>query len=91
MKIQGLSFAVLLIGVQQVHAEDLLPTAPGTSWEYAMIQEARKGISFPGLKPDADGKVRLPVTYRIGDEQTINGKKVRKFEMHRAGVLANTD
>lgn len=56
-----------------------------------MVQEGGKGVSFSGLKPDADGKVRLPVTCRIGDEQTIDGKACRKFEMHRAGVLANTD
>lgn len=91
MKILGRSFAFLLLSVQQAFAEDLLPTAPGTSWEYEMIQEAGKGVSFSGLKPDADGKVRLPVTYRIGDEQTIDGKAVRKFEMHRAGVVTNTD
>lgn len=90
MKICARSLAFLFLS-GPAFAEDLLPTAPGTSWEYEMTQEAGKGVSFSDLKPDPDGKVRLPVTYRIGDEQTIDGKVVRKFEMHRAGVLANTD
>ena len=91
MRIRAPAFGLLFISVQSVLAEDLLPAAPGTSWEYEMVQEAGKGVSFSDLKPDADGKVRLPVTYRIGDEETVDGKAVRKFEMHRAGVLANTD
>ena len=81
----------IVFAVEMARAEPLLTTTEGTSWRYEMVQEVAKGISLSEVKPDADGKVRLPVTYRIGEEQKIDGKSLRKFEMHRAGVLANTD
>lgn len=73
------------------HAEPLLPTAEGTSWLFQMTQELGKGVTFSDLKADADGKVHLPVTYRVGGEQTVDGKQLHKYEMHRAGVVSNTD
>jgi hypothetical protein len=61
------------------------------SWQYNMTQEAGKGINFPDSKPDADGKVRAAVTYRIDGTQNVDGKDLLKFEMHRAGAVTNTD
>jgi hypothetical protein len=72
-------------------ASPIIPTAPGTAWRYDMTQEASGGLSVPDGKPDADGKIRLPVLYRIGGTENIDGKELLKFEMHRAGVITNTD
>jgi hypothetical protein len=56
-----------------------------------MTQELGKGVTTPDLKPDPDGKIHLTVTYRVGGEQTVDGKQLRKYEMLRPGVLSNTD
>jgi hypothetical protein len=69
----------------------LIPTADGTSWRYNMIEEIGNGLNIPDAKPDADGKIRLQVLYRIGGTENVDGKDLLKFEMHRAGVITNTD
>jgi hypothetical protein len=74
-----------------VRATPLIPTADGTSWRYNMTEEIGKGLSIPEAKPDADGKIRLPVLYRINGTENVDGKDLLKFEMHRAGVITNTD
>ena len=72
-------------------AEQLIPTADGTSWQYQMTQEAGEGLRLQDLTPAADGKVHLLVTYRIDGATNIDGKDLLKFEMHRDGVVTNTD
>jgi hypothetical protein len=74
-----------------VSAEQLIPTAPGMAWRYNMTQEVDPGLSVPDGKPDPDGKIRFPVVYRIEGTEKIDGKELLKFEMHRAGVITNTD
>ncbi len=56
-----------------------------------MIEEIGNGLNIPDAKPDADGKIRLQVLYRIGGTENVDGKDLLKFEMHRAGVITNTD
>jgi hypothetical protein len=56
-----------------------------------MIQEVGKGLRVPDLKTDADGKIRQSVLYRIAGMENVDGKELLKFEMHRAGVVTNTD
>ena len=56
-----------------------------------MIEEIGNGLDIPDAKPDADGKIRLQVLYRIGGTENVDGKDLLKFEMHRAGVITNTD
>src|SRR5215831_18175278 len=68
-----------------------MPTAPGTSWRYNMIEEVGKGLYVPNVKADADGKIRLPVLYRLEGTENVDGKDLLKFEMHRAGIITNTD
>ena len=68
-----------------------MPTADGTSWRYNMTEEIGKGLKIPDAKPDADGKIRLRVLYRINGTENVDGKDLLKFEMHRAGVITNTD
>jgi hypothetical protein len=69
----------------------IIPTADGTSWRYNMTEEVGKGLDIRDIKPDADGKIRQPVLYRIDGTENVDGKDLLKFEMHRAGVLTNTD
>ena len=74
-----------------VFGGELLPTADGTSWRYNMTEEIGKGLDVQHAKPDADGKIRLPVLYRINGTENIDGKDLLKFEMHRGGAITNTD
>src|SRR6266446_6919260 len=71
--------------------QELTPTAPGTGWRYKMTEEAGKGLRIPNSKADATGTVRVSVLYRIAGTENIDGKELLKFEMHRAGVVTNTD
>jgi hypothetical protein len=70
---------------------ELIPTADGTSWRYNMTEEIGKGLDVQHAKADADGKIRLPVLYRINGTENIDGKDLLKFEMHRGGAITNTD
>jgi hypothetical protein len=56
-----------------------------------MTEEIGKGLNIPDAKLDADDKIRLPVLYRINGAENVDGKDLLKFEMHRAGVITNTD
>jgi hypothetical protein len=72
-------------------AAPIIPTAPGMTWRYNMTQEMDHGLSVPDVKPDPDGKIRTAVVYRIEGTENVDGKELLKFEMHRAGVITNTD
>jgi len=72
-------------------AAPLIPINPGTTWRYSMTEELGKGLTISNLKSDADGKVRLPVLYRLNGTEDVDGKELLKFEMHRAGSITNTD
>jgi hypothetical protein len=83
--------ALYFVTTVSAAAAALIPTADGTSWRYNMTEDIGKGLSIPGAKLDADGKIRLPVLYRINGTDNVDGKDLLKFEMHRAGVITNTD
>jgi hypothetical protein len=72
-------------------AAPIVPTTPGTTWRYNMTQEMDHGLSVPDARPDRDGKIRAPVLYRIEGTENVDGEELLKFEMHRAGVITNTD
>jgi hypothetical protein len=74
-----------------VLADPIIPTTNGMTWEYAMTEEAGAGLAFSNPRPDEDGKARLTVFYRIDGTRKVDGKNLLKFEMHRAGVITNTD
>ncbi len=80
-----------LLGVASIAAGALIPIREGTTWQYNMTQEVGEGIKVPNAKPDADGKIRVPVTYHIAGTQKVDGKNLIEFEMHRDGVVTNTD
>ena len=83
--------AVCCFGLGSVLASPVIPTAPGTTWRYNMTEEVGKGLNVPNIKADADGKIRLPVSYRLEGTEDVDGKDLLKFEMHRAGTITNTD
>jgi len=56
-----------------------------------MTEEVGKGFSLSNLRADTDGKIRLPVLYRVEGTENVDGKNLLKFEMHRAGAITNTD
>ena len=56
-----------------------------------MTEELGKGLTISNLKPDAYGRVRLPVLYRLDGMEDVDRKQLLKFEMHRAGSITNTD
>jgi len=89
MKISILLVMPLLFA--EICNAELVPTTEGTSWRYNMTEEIGKGLNVPDIKADADGKIRVPVLYRIGGTENFEGKDLLKFEMHRAGVITNTD
>ncbi len=72
-------------------AAPIIPTTPGMAWRYNMTQEVIAGLSVPDVKPDPDGKFRATVMYRMEGTENVDGKELLKFEMHRAGVITNTD
>jgi len=86
-----ITLILIAVPLAFVSAEPLIPTADGTSWPYQMTEEAGEGLRLPNLTPGADGKVHLLVTYRIDGATNIDGKDLLKFEMHRDGVVTNTD
>src|ERR1044071_6953503 len=89
--VRSLCVALYCLGLSSIFAAPVIPTAPGTSWRYNMTEEIGKGLNLPNVKADADGKIRVPVLYRLEGTEDVNGKELLKFEMHRAGTITNTD
>src|SRR5262252_1556470 len=89
--VRNICAAVCFFGLSSVFAAPVIPIAPGTSWRYNMTEEIGKGLNVPDVKTDADGKIRLPVLYRLEGTEEVDGKDLLKFEMHRAGTITNTD
>lgn len=89
--VKNVCVAVCCVGLSSVFGAPVIPTAPGTSWRYNMTEEMGKGLNIPNVKADADGKIRLPVLYRLEGIEDVDGKDLLKFEMHRAGTVTNTD
>lgn len=81
-------YAIALL-CAMARAGSIQPTAPGTTWKYLMTQEFGAGVRAddPAVKPDADGKVRLPVTITVTGSEKIDGVEVHKFEMRRQDSL----
>ena len=83
--------AICFLSIASAPAAPIIPTAPGTTWRYNMTQEVSAGLNVPDVKPDPDGKFRTTVVYRLEGTEDIDGKELLKFEMHRRGVITNTD
>ena len=83
--------AICCFGLSSVFGAPVIPIEPGTTWRYNMTEEIGKGLDLSNVKTDADGKIRLPVLYRLEGTEDIDGKELLKFEMHRADTITNTD
>jgi hypothetical protein len=90
-KMKIATLIVMALPFSALCAGELIPTTDGTTWRYNMTEEIGKGLDIPDAKVDLDGRIRLPVLYRIGGKENVDGKDLFKFEMHRAGVITNTD
>lgn len=71
--------AALLLAAVSVHADQLLPTAEGTSWEYDSTE------TLTGAAP-----VRSIVTVRA-TRQLSDGKEIVKLESRSGGVVSKTE
>src|SRR3954454_3337194 len=89
--VRKIGVVVCCFGLSSVFAAPVVPTAPGTTWRYNMTEESGKGLNVASLKADADGRIRMPVLYRLEGTEDVDGKDLLKFEMHRAGTITNTD
>ena len=89
--VRSLCVTLCSFGLSSVFAAPVIPIAPGTSWRYNMTEEIGKGLNLSNAKADADGKIRLPVLYRLEGTEDVDGKDLLKFEMHRADTITNTD
>ena len=89
--VRNLCAAVWCFGLTSVFAAPVVPIAPGTTWRYNMTEEIGKGLDLSNTKTGPDGKIRLPVLYRLEGTENIDGKELLKFEMHRADTITNTD
>src|SRR5438552_5233206 len=75
------------------HAGPILPMTEGTTWKYEMTQEFGEGVklSDASIKPEADGKVHLPVIVFVAGREKIDNAEAHKFEMHRQGAVQITE
>jgi hypothetical protein len=89
--VRSLCVAACCFALSSIFAAPVIPTAPGTTWRYNMTEEIGKGLNVSNVKADADGKIRLPVLYRLDGTEDVDGKNLLKFEMHRGGTITNTD
>jgi hypothetical protein len=89
--VRNLLVVICCFGLGSVFGAPIIPIAPGTTWRYKMTEEIGKGLNVPDVKTDPDGKIRLPVLYRLDGTEAADGKDLLKFEMHRAGTITNTD
>ncbi len=89
--VRKICVAAYFFSIAYAFGSPLIPTAPGTTWRYNMIQEVSAGLDVHDIKPDPDGKFRTAVVYRVEGTENLDGKELLKFEMHRAGIITNTD
>ncbi len=84
-------FAVAPIAAAEVkHPRELLPLTPGTVWRYTFTQEFGRNIRPnlpPGMKLDADGKLRATLTKRATKTDNVG----TQIETRRNNVLVEEE
>jgi len=89
---QVTSAILSLLGVVVASTPELvIPTENGTTWEYNMTEEAGRGVRLADAEQREAGTLHTAVAYRIDGTRVVDGKMLLQFEMHRAGLLTNTD
>jgi len=84
-------FVLAVFPLAFVSGAPLIPTADGTTWLYEMTQETGTDFTLSDAKVGPDGRVHALAAYRISGTQEVDGQNFLKFEMHRGGVITNTD
>jgi hypothetical protein len=84
---------VLLTAVPLVvsAADQLIPTDDGTTWLYELTEEAGAKFAFAPGTAGPDGKIHRLAAYRLSGIENLDGQRLLKFEMHRDGIVTNTD
>jgi hypothetical protein len=80
--------AISVLTLAQVFGEELIPTAPGTSWNYEMIQ---RNMSNSLDLNESTKPEHLSVSYRIGGTLKTDNNEFIKLELYRGNALASTD
>jgi hypothetical protein len=74
-----------------IAAKPLIPTEDGTTWLYDLTDESGEEFAFAPNTAGPDGKIHRVTAYRIHGTQQASGKNLLRFEMHRDGIVTNTD
>lgn len=80
--------ALVLIPLVCGAAEQLLPTAEGTTWNYDLVQE-RPSDSLDLTEPNEEE--HFAVTYRLGGSEKIDNKDLRRLEIYRGDTVDSID
>src|SRR5207245_1837337 len=72
-------------------SDELIPTDDGTTWQYELTEEAGTKFAFAPGTAGPDGKIHRPAAYRISGIENLDGQRFFRFEMHRDGLVTNTD
>src|SRR3954453_20927059 len=86
MKLAAVIF--LLAPIFAVAADDIFPTAEGTTWKYQLVQE-RQSPSADLTEPNEEEQ--LAVTYRLGGVEKIDNLELRRLEIYRGDALEHVD
>ncbi len=73
-----------------IFAAPIVPTDDGMTWRYKMTEETGEGFRIAGVTAEQD-QLQLPVIYRRSGARDVDGKSLLAFEMHRGGLVTNTD
>jgi len=81
-----------IIGVVVLSSpEQIMPANQGMTWHYNMIEESGPSVRLSDESDREAGILQAKVVYRMDGTEELDGKKMLKFEMHRAGRITNTD
>lgn len=75
---------LLFLALAHARAQEIVPAATGTWWEYELIEE-----NTPAGKPKTEG--RSPVIVRVAETQKLDGKNLLKFETVRNNVVSKAE
>ena len=84
MTYRCLALALAICPLTCAAAEQLMPTAEGTTWNYEMVQE-KPNDSFDLTEPNEEE--HFQVTYRLGGVEKIDNKDLRRLEIYRGDTL----
>ena len=83
-----LALLVLLAPPIAVGAQTLIPMAEGTMWNYELVQE-KPSSELDLTEPNE--RTHFNVTYRLGGNESIDNKDLRRLEIYRGNELESVD